>query len=102
MQPGPITPWAASIQLMAAAGDSASRLSTTTMSRSSAGPAAAGCPTLAPSAVRNSRAAPDGAWLDSRNSGPGARMAAMPPARWLAASARLAAASDSAVSAATR
>ena len=34
MQPGPITPWAASIQLMAAAGDSASRLSTTTMSRS--------------------------------------------------------------------
>ena len=36
MQPGPITPWAASIQLTAAAGDSASRLSTTTISRSSA------------------------------------------------------------------
>ena len=40
--------------------------------------------------------------VDSRNSGPGARMEATPPARWLADSARLAAASDSAVSAATR
>ena len=56
---------------IAAAGDSASRLSTTTMSRSGAGPAAAGCPTLAPSAARNSRAAPDGAWLGFEKFRPG-------------------------------
>ena len=45
-EPGPITLWAASIQLTAAAGGNASRLSTTTISRSGAGPAAAARPIL--------------------------------------------------------
>ncbi|MGA8448343.1 MAG: hypothetical protein WB766_24625 [Roseiarcus sp.] len=53
--------WAASIQAIAAPGDSASRLSIARMSRSGAGAAGLGSPILAPRAARNARAAAAGA-----------------------------------------
>ena len=89
--------------ITAAAGDSASRLSTTTIEpvrrRSRRGRA----PDPARRARRGIRAPPPTAHGPIREiPGPGRASDVLPPARWLAASARLAAASASAVSAATR
>ena len=103
MEPGPITLCAASIQPIAASGRSASRLSTTKISRSGVGPDADGRPILR-AERRQERARGyrrSMAGLEEIPA-PVARTDVLPPARWLADSARLAAASASVVSAATR